>query len=123
MYAVEYYCPIHGRGYKKADEFDLSLFEKAKKELEGQWDELIRKYIPEQEIPDGQETHRLFGYNYRYFYEMFNMRQLLCLSMLQKEILGIEDDNLREYFIISFSDMLNFNRGFLKTSSVSQRKF
>lgn len=75
---------------------------------------MIGKYIPDQEIPDGQETHRLFGYNYRYFYEMFNERQLLCLSMLFKEILEIKDDNLGDVFLITFSDMLNFNNMFCR---------
>jgi len=114
MYAVEYYCPIHGKGYKNADEFDLSLFEMAKKELEGQWDELVGEYIPEQEIPDGYNTKQAKNYNYRYFYEMFNERQLLCLSMLLKEILKIEDENLREYFLLVFSDALRYNTIFCR---------
>ena len=109
MYAVEYYCHVHGRGYKNVDGFDLSLFEKAKKELEGQWEELIGRYIPEQEISDGKETHRLFGYNYRYFYEMFNERQLLCLSMLLREVLKIGDENLREFLLLVISNILHYN--------------
>jgi len=112
MYAIEYYCPVHGRGYKKADEFDLSLFKKAKKELEKQWDTLIGKYIPEQEIPDGYNTKQAKNYNYQYFYEMFNERQLLCLSMLLKEILRIEDENLREFMLLVFSDVLRNNNIF-----------
>ena len=114
MYAVEYYCPIHGRGYKKADEFDLSLFEKAKKELEEQWDGLIGKYIPEQEIIDGEKTKDLLNYQYKYFYEMFNERQLLCMSMLLREILKIEDDNIKEYFLATFSTILEYNNMFCR---------
>jgi len=114
MYAIEYYCPIHGRGYKKADEFDKELFEKAKKELEEQWDELIGKYIPDQEIPKGAKTKELLNYQYKRFYEMFNERQLLLLSMLLKEILKIEDENLREFMLLTFSDMTNFNNTFVR---------
>lgn len=109
MYAVEYFCSVHGRGYKSADDYDIKLFQKAKKELEGNWDNLIGKYIPSQEIPDGQETHRLFGYNYRYFYDMFNERQLLCISSLLKEILSIDDQNIKEYFLATFSTILEYN--------------
>jgi len=112
MYAIEYYCPVHGRGYKKADEYDIGLFEKAKEELEGQWDDLIGKYIPDQEIPDGYNTKQPKNYNYRYFYEMFNERQLLCLSMLLRGILEIEDDNLREFMLLAFSDSIAANNIF-----------
>ena len=114
MYALEYYCPIHGRGYKKADEFDLSLFGMAKKELERQWGELLGKYIPEQEIPDGEKTKDLLNYQYKYFYEMFNERQLLCLSMLLREILKIEDENLREFIVLLFSDITQYQNMFSK---------
>jgi adenine-specific DNA methylase len=115
MYAIEFYCPVHGRGYKKADENDRELFKKAKKELEEQWDDLIGKYIPDQEIPKGKETYpRLSNYNYKYFYEMFNERQLLCLSMLLKEILKVEDENIKEYFLITFSTILEYNNMFCR---------
>ena len=112
MYVIEYYCSVHGRGYKKADEYDIGVFEKAKKELEGQWDDLIGKYIPEQEILDGYNTKQMKNYNYCYFYEMFNERQLLCLSMLLKEILKIDDDNFREFMMLGFSDMINHQNMF-----------
>lgn len=114
IYAIEFYCPVHGRGYKKADEYDIELFEKAKEELEGQWDGLIGNYIPDQEIPDGYNTKQVKNFGYRYFYEMFNERQLLCLSMLLKEILKIEDDNLREFMVLVISNALDSNNLFAR---------
>jgi len=114
IYAIEYYCSVHGRGYKTADEYDMGVFEKAKEELEEQWDELIGMYIPDQEVLPGEKTRELLNHNYHHFYEMFNERQLLCLSMLFKEILKIEDENLRDVFVITFSDMLNFNNMFCR---------
>jgi len=112
IFAIEYYCSICGRGYKKADENDMKLFNRAKEEFERKKDELLGRLIPNQEIPDAVETHRLHRYKIRYWYQMFNQRQLLSLSMLLQEILEIEDQKIREFFLITFSDMLNANNMF-----------
>lgn len=113
MYAIEY-CEGHGRGYKKVDEFDIELFEKAKKEFEERKDELLGKLIPDQEIPKGEKTREPLNYNYKYFWQMFNERQLLCLSMLLEEILKIKDENIRELFILIFSKILDTNNTFCR---------
>ena len=112
MYAIEYYCSVHGRGYKKADEYDIGVFEKAKEEREEQWDELIGNYIPDQEILDGYNTKQMKNFGYKYFYEMFNERQLLCLSMLLEKIFKIEDVNIKEFMLLVFSDILRNNNTF-----------
>ena len=110
MFAIEHYCPKCGkRGYKKADEFDREQFEKAKKEFEEKRSVLIGKLVPDQHIPDGYNTKQVKNFGYEYFYELFNERQLLCLSMLMEEILKIEDEMLRELFLITFSDTVNAN--------------
>jgi len=110
MFAIEYYCPECGeRGYKKTDEFDRAQFEKAKKDFEEKKSDLIGKSVPDQHIPDGFNTKQVKNFGYEYFYELFNERQLLCLSMLMKEILKIEDEMLREVFLITLSDSVNAN--------------
>jgi len=110
IYAVEYYCPYCGeRGYKKADEYDHKLFLMAKEEFEQREKELL---IPKQELPDGYNTRQAKNFNYKYFHEMFNERQLLCLSMLLKDILKIEDENVKEFMILAFSDCINSNNMF-----------
>jgi len=112
MYAVEYYCPhCDKRGYKKADENDYKLFLSAKEEFEKLKDKLL---FPRQEIPIGEKTKELLNHNYNYFYEMFNERQLLCLSLLLEEILKVEDENVRGFMILTFSDMVNANNMFCK---------
>ena len=89
MFAIEYYCPVcNARAYKSADEYDLELYEKARKDFEEKKDELI---FPRQKIPDGKEVRRLFKYHYARFYDFFNERQLLCLSILLQAILEIEN--------------------------------
>ena len=112
MYAIEYYCPYcRERGYKKAEDYDRELYLKAKEEFERRKDELL---FPRQKIPIGEKTRELLNYNYKYFYQMFNERQLLCLSMLLQEILKIKDENIKEYMILTFSDMLQTNNMFCR---------
>ena len=112
MYAIEYYCKTHGRGYKPVDDFDKALFENAKEEFEKKKGELIGRLIPDQVIPDGYNTKQMKNFGYKYFYEMFNERQLLCLSMLLEEILKIEDENVREFMLLTFSSSLDWNNMF-----------
>ncbi len=112
MFAIECYCPICGRDYKKPDEEDIELYLKAKKKFEEKKDELLGKLIPDQEIPEGFNTNQMRNFNYKYWYQMFNERQLLSLSILIDEILRIEDEKVREFFLIMFSDMLNTNNMF-----------
>jgi adenine-specific DNA methylase len=113
LYAVEYYCPIcKQKGYKQADEFDKILFEKAKKEYKKIEPEWLGKYIPETEIPRGQETFpRLIkNHGYKYWKDMFNERQLLSLGKLLKTILELDlDENARELLVITFSEFLEFH--------------
>ena len=114
MVAIEYYCETCGRGYKCADDWDINIFEEAKKEFVSHKDEL--KY-PRQPIIDGLKTRDLLKHGYRYFYQLFNERQLLCLSTLLEEILKINDHNLREFFILTFSDSINANNMLCKYNS------
>ena len=112
MYAIEYYCPhCRERGYKKAEDYDRELYLKAKEEFERRKGDLL---FPRQEIPIGEKTREPLNYNYKYFYQMFNERQLLCLSTLLQEILKIKDENIKEYMILTFSDMLQTNNMFCR---------
>lgn len=113
LYAVEYYCPHCGRkNYKQADEFDFVLFERAKEEFKNVEEEWLGKYIPDTEIPKGQETYpRLIeNHGYKYWKDMFNERQLLSLGKLLKTILELDvDENVRELLVITFSEALNYH--------------
>lgn len=110
MYAIEYYCShCDERVYKKADEHDQELYLKAKKDFEEKRERLL---FPRQKIPDGDKTRELKNFLYEYFYQMFNERQLLCLSMLLEEIMKIEDENVKEFMLLAFSDSLNANNMF-----------
>ena len=109
IYAIEYYCPKHGRGYKPVDEYDKALYEKAAEEFEAKREELL---YPTTEIPEGFNTNQARNYFYYTFDQMFNKRQLLCLSMLLEKVLEIKDENTREFMLITFSDSINANNMF-----------
>jgi len=112
LYTVEYYCPHCGRkDYKQADEVDFVLFEKAREEFKRVEKDWLGKYIPDTEIPKGQETYpRLIeNHGYKYWKDMFNERQLLSLGKLLKAILELDvDGNVRKLMVITFSDDLNY---------------
>ena len=60
-------------------------------------------------IKPGYNTNQALGYNYRYWREMFNARQLLCLSILAERIRWIPDPVLRDLFTCLFSGVLEFS--------------
>jgi adenine-specific DNA methylase len=110
LFAIEYYCETcKGKGYKRAESSDKMLFDEAKKEYEKKREQIIGRLIPNQEIPDGLNTAQVKNFLYRCWSELFNERQLLCLSILLEEILKIEDKSVREHFILTFSNSLNAN--------------
>lgn len=116
LFAIKYFCEnCNTTGFKAPDDNDSLLIAKAREEYANLGDELIGKYVPNQKIPIGQETHpRLKNHGYVYFRDMFNRRQLLNLSTLLKEILSIDDENIRELLLLSFSEHLKFNNMFCR---------
>ena len=67
---------------------------------------------PVRPISPGFNTDQVLGYNYRYWHEMFNARQLLCLSILSDRIRTIRDHAVRDLFTCLFSGTLEFNNMF-----------
>lgn len=119
LYGVEYYCQncdekdinnkVNGKSYKKASKADINLYKKASNKYQNLRSELP---IPEQKIPEGKETNRLFGYGYEYWVDMFNQRQLLNTAQLLKEINEIEEQKIKEFFLAAFSNAINYNNKF-----------
>nr|MDO8080813.1 DUF1156 domain-containing protein [Candidatus Freyarchaeota archaeon] len=119
MFAIEYYCnTCRVRAYKKPDDFDIELYQSAKDEFLQRKDSLL---FPKQKIPDGKEVRRLFGYHYRYFSQFFNERQLLCISELLHAILEIEDENAKEFFLLTLSDCLDYNNMFARYNKKARK--
>lgn len=114
MFALEYYCHLcKARDYKSADEEDIRLFEKAKADWNAIKDHVMGKLVPDQEIPEKDRADiRPINYHYHNFYQMFNERQLLCLSLLLGEILKVEDHRMQEALLLAFSDSGRFMNNF-----------
>jgi len=109
LYAVEYYCRETGeKGYKSATDFDRELFAEAEAELERKRDELP---IPTTKRYRGS-SDRARKHGYERYDQMFNPRQLLSLSKLLKEIGKIENQNVKEFLLLAFSDTTTFNNMF-----------
>jgi adenine-specific DNA methylase len=107
LYAKLILLPDGSKVYAPADGEDRSLYENASRMLA----ERSNAY-PVVAIEPGYNTNQALGYNYRYWHEMFNDRQLLCLSILADRIRSIEDPVLRDLFACLFSGTLEFNNMF-----------
>jgi len=59
----------------------------------------------------------MLKHNYRYWYQLFNIRQLLALSTLLKTIDEEENLILREMLLLAFSHTLEANNMFTRTLS------
>jgi len=112
LHALEGYCETCERFFKRVDDDDLRRWEKAKIEFERCKESLL---FPRQVIPtEGRSDPRPVNHGYTHFWQMFNERQLLCLSILLDQILKISDQNIRELMLTAFSDCLDANNMFCK---------
>ncbi len=109
MWAIEYHCPKcrpkHvGRFFKKPDIKDLSLFSEAAELLSS----TQGLPIPEDQIPNGDETDRLHRWGYRYYRDMFNERQLVGLGVLLRTIKQVSNTEIRHALLTVFSDFIRY---------------
>lgn len=112
LHALEGYCNECGRFFKRVDAADLRRWKQAKTEFERRRSNLP---IPHQAIPtEGRSDPRPVNHGYTYFWQLFNERQLLCLSLLLEQILLLPDQNTRELMLTAFSDCLDANNMFCK---------
>jgi adenine-specific DNA methylase len=109
LFALEYHCPIckpshKGRFFKKPDQQDLTNIKEVSERLRG----MRSKYIPEAEIPSGDETNRLHRWGYSHYRQMFNDRQLLGLELSANIIAKIVDKRVRNALATNLSDLLRY---------------
>ncbi|MFZ5593340.1 MAG: DNA methyltransferase [Pseudomonadota bacterium] len=107
MYAKLVLLPDGKKAYHPATDEDRALYAKAERALAKR-----KNAFPVVAIEPGYNTNQALGYNYRNWHEMFNARQLLCLSILADRIRAIPDSVLRELFTCLFSGALEFNNMF-----------
>jgi adenine-specific DNA methylase len=109
LFAMEYHCPEckpshKGRFFKKPDDKDIAN----SKEAAQRWSRMRPKYVPEAQIPSGDETNRLHRWGYTHYREMFNDRQLLGLELSARIIADTPNDRVRNALATNFSDLLRY---------------
>lgn len=107
MYAKLVLRPDGKKEYLGIGGDDLALYAAAGRELSG-----LGGAHPEETIRPGHNTNQVLRYNYRAWNEMFNARQLLCLSLLAGRIREIRDEPVRRVMTCLFSGALEFNNMF-----------
>jgi len=107
MYAKLVLLPDGRKAYHPTTDEDRELYAKAERALAKR-----KNAFPVVAIEPGYNTNQALGYNYRHWHEMFNARQLLCLSILAARIREIPDPTLRDLFACLFSGALEFNNMF-----------
>lgn len=86
---------------------DLALYEEARVRLASE-----TLPLPELSVRPGHNTDQARAYNYTRWRDFFNARQLLCLGLLLREILKINDRIVQEQMLCLFSGVLEFNNLF-----------
>ena len=107
LYAKLVLMPDGSKQYLPATEEDQAQYQAAEVELNDR-----ENPFPVVKIKAGYNTNQALGYNYRHWHNMFNARQLLCLSILVDRIRDIEDPGLKNLFTCLFSGALEFNNQF-----------
>jgi len=106
---MEYYCPSCkdrrvGRFFKVPDSQDFDHV----REAEDRWLRTRSKYVPDDEIPSGDETNRLHRWGYSRYHEMFNARQLLGLELSARIITATKNERIRNAIATNLSDLLRY---------------
>ena len=107
MYAKLVLTSDGEKKYLRITPEDRQKFKRASDELpsrEGRY--------PSVAIMNGYNTNQALGYNYDRWEQMFNDRQLLCLSLLAERIASIKEKEIRDLFACLFSGALEFNNQF-----------
>lgn len=109
MVAIEYFChdckSTHkGRFFKKPDSEDIGKYADASIQLST----TKINFIPDDEIPCGDETDRLHRWGYRKYSQMFNDRQLLGLELSCRAISLQTDGYIRDALATNLSDLLRY---------------
>lgn len=126
--ALEYYCKYcdeqgasraEVKGYKSATERDKQRYSQIKSEWENS--ESLRQFVPNKNIRSGWKitNYEFDGYmggggnlprhGIDQWSDMFNERQLLSLSKIIRSISKIENENAREYLLLTLSNSLPTN--------------
>jgi len=107
LYAIMALRPDGQKVYLPVRDEDLALYAEAEARLQHE-----ALPLPTMMVRPGHNTNQARGYNYTCWREFFNSRQLLCLGLLLRSILEIEDVAVQEQMLCLFSSTLEFNNLF-----------
>jgi len=120
LFALEYHCAScrtsrSGRFFKAPESGDHEKYYEAERRLAG----LSSPFIPDDEIPTGDETNRLLRWGYRRYKEMFNARQLFGLALSADLISQVSDIRIREALATNLSDLLRYQNMLCRYDTVA----
>jgi len=107
LYAILALRPDGEKVYLPARPEDLALYEEARTRLP-----VEDLTLPTLAVRPGHNTDQARGYNYLHWKDFFNPRQLLCLGILLRAILRIDNEAIQEQLLCLFSSTLEFNNMF-----------
>lgn len=107
LYAMLALRPDGERIYLAPRSEDFALYERAVDRLKNE-----DLPLPTLAVRSGHNTDQARGYNYLQWRDFFNERQLLCLGLLLRTILRLEDEAIQEQLLCLFSSTLEFNNLF-----------
>jgi hypothetical protein len=84
---------------------EISTCRRVRSLRDGKWNCLCLRV----KFYEGMKTQDLLNHGLRRWQDLFNPRQLLCLGMLMKAILQIEDKAVRELMAVTLSDITSAN--------------
>ena len=119
LFAIEYYNPDlkgrPGRLFKKPDPDDFARA----REAEAAWKRLTPSFVPDDVIPEGDESSRLRRWGYNRFRELFNSRQLLGLETSAGLITHVSDLRVRRALATNLSDLLRYQNMLCRYDSMA----
>ena len=104
----------NGKFFKKISPQDFQRFKKVGQRWNNEKDSLP---YPKSKIPAGFNTNQMIKHNYIYWHQMFNARQLLCLSTLLRAIDEEDNQILKEMLLSGFFTTLESNNCFTRHRS------
>lgn len=107
LYALLILTSENEKKYIQATEMDKMKLQQAKERLKSH-----PLPLPVIAIEPGHNTNQILRYNFKEWKQLFNDRQLYCLSLLLQAILEEDDERSRELLLLLFSGTLEFNNMF-----------
>lgn len=111
LFAIECVCPHSNARYVKVpDADDHARFQRAREDLA----RLVEEGTLDLPFQARRESFsdRAINHGYARFRDMFNPRQLLGLGLLFRAIRALPADEVRDFFLLVFSDLLAYNNEF-----------